>query len=213
MSGRSLTDIAAQNGLRKCESMSRYYNDELYHFGVKHRSGRYKWGSGERPYQSEGGVHTGKVSGNGFTARDSTAFSRAAAKAKYNAYTYAQPNIKQGKGKADKSAFEVTADRTSKALDSASSTIRSFHGLKSSAQDAQNAFKASKMSDEELRKVVQRRNLEDQYVRAMHDPAMDRGYDRAMAVLSLFGASASVMGGVAGIYSAFHNKVQIVDKD
>lgn len=210
-------DIAAQNGLRKCEPMSRYFNyaegDYLEHFGIKHRSGRYKWGSGERPFQGEGGVHTGKVSGNGFTARDSTGFSRAAAKAKYNAYTYAQPNIKQGKGKADKSAFEVTADRTSKALDSASGTIRSFHGLKSSAQDAQNAFKASKMSDEELRKVVQRRNLEDQYVRAMHDPAMDRGYDRAMAVLSLFGATTSVMGGAAGIYSAFHNKVQIVDKD
>lgn len=206
-------DIAAQNGLRKCEPMSRYYNDELYHFGIKHRSGRYKWGSGERPYQGEGGVHTGKVRGNGFTARDSTGFSRAAAKAKYNAYTYAQPNIKQGKGKADKSAFEVTADRTSKALDSASSTIRSFHGLKSSAQDAQNAFKASKMSDEQLRKVVQRRNLEEQYVRAMHDPSTDIGYDRAMAVLQLVGSGMTVVGGAAGIYSAFHNKVQIVDKD
>lgn len=194
--------------------MSRYYNEDyLEHFGIKHRSGRYKWGSGERPYQGEGGVHTGKVRGNGFTARDSTGFSRAAAKAKYNAYTYAQPNIKQGKGKADKSAFEVTADRTSKALDSASGTIRSFHGLKSSAQDAQNAFKASKMSDEELRKVVQRRNLEEQYVRAMHDPSTDIGYNRTMAVLQLVGSGATVLGGAAGIYSAFHNKVQIVDKD
>lgn len=26
---------------------------ELYHYGVKHRSGRYPYGSGERPYQSE----------------------------------------------------------------------------------------------------------------------------------------------------------------
>lgn len=25
---------------------------ELYHYGIKRRSGRYKWGSGERPYQS-----------------------------------------------------------------------------------------------------------------------------------------------------------------
>lgn len=24
---------------------------ELYHYGVKRRSGRYPWGSGERPYQ------------------------------------------------------------------------------------------------------------------------------------------------------------------
>lgn len=26
--------------------------DEIYHFGIKRRSGRYPWGSGERPYQS-----------------------------------------------------------------------------------------------------------------------------------------------------------------
>lgn len=27
--------------------------NELYHFGIKRRSGRYPWGSGDRPYQSE----------------------------------------------------------------------------------------------------------------------------------------------------------------
>lgn len=27
--------------------------DELYHYGIKRRSGRYPWGSGERPHQSE----------------------------------------------------------------------------------------------------------------------------------------------------------------
>lgn len=29
--------------------------DELYHFGIKRKSGRYPWGSGKRPYQSGGG--------------------------------------------------------------------------------------------------------------------------------------------------------------
>lgn len=29
------------------------YPRELYHFGIPHRSGRYPWGSGSRPYQSE----------------------------------------------------------------------------------------------------------------------------------------------------------------
>lgn len=28
-----------------------FYSYEIYHFGVKHRSGRYPYGSGERPYQ------------------------------------------------------------------------------------------------------------------------------------------------------------------
>lgn len=27
--------------------------DDLYHYGIKRRSGRYPWGSGERPHQSE----------------------------------------------------------------------------------------------------------------------------------------------------------------
>lgn len=27
-------------------------SNELYHFGIKRRSGRYQWGSGERPFQS-----------------------------------------------------------------------------------------------------------------------------------------------------------------
>lgn len=27
--------------------------NEIYHFGIKRRSGRYPWGSGDRPYQSE----------------------------------------------------------------------------------------------------------------------------------------------------------------
>lgn len=30
------------------------YSDELYHYGVKRRSGRYPWGSGDRPYQALG---------------------------------------------------------------------------------------------------------------------------------------------------------------
>lgn len=29
-----------------------YNKNEIYHFGIKRRSGRYPWGSGERPYQS-----------------------------------------------------------------------------------------------------------------------------------------------------------------
>lgn len=38
--------------------MNEFYNypvrpDEIYHFGIKRRSGRYPYGSGERPYQGE----------------------------------------------------------------------------------------------------------------------------------------------------------------
>ena len=30
--------------------------DELMHYGTKRHSGRYPWGSGENPYQHEGGI-------------------------------------------------------------------------------------------------------------------------------------------------------------
>lgn len=30
-------------------------SNELYHFGIPRRSGRYPWGSGDRPFQSSGG--------------------------------------------------------------------------------------------------------------------------------------------------------------
>lgn len=33
----------------------RVYHDDLIHFGIKRRSGRYPYGSGERPFQGEGG--------------------------------------------------------------------------------------------------------------------------------------------------------------
>lgn len=34
--------------------------NELYHFGIPRRSGRYPWGSGDRPFQSSGGKATKK---------------------------------------------------------------------------------------------------------------------------------------------------------
>lgn len=33
--------------------------NELYHYGLPRRSGRYKWGSGDRPFQRTGGIKTG----------------------------------------------------------------------------------------------------------------------------------------------------------
>ena len=38
--------------------------DELYHYGIPRRSGRYKWGSGERPFQSGGGPKAPKKKSN-----------------------------------------------------------------------------------------------------------------------------------------------------
>lgn len=42
---------------------------DIVHFGIKRRSGRYPWGSGERPYQSEGGGSSGSSDGIGSAIR------------------------------------------------------------------------------------------------------------------------------------------------
>lgn len=188
VSGRSLTDIAAQNGLRKCEPMSRYYNDELYHSGVKHRSGRFPWGSGKRPFQGEGGVKEGfkKIK------------------------PYFEPDLKEGKGKENKSAAEKAAQQTSKVFDSVSNMNRSLSNYFASGNDIKLYSQAKKMSDSELRTIINRRNLERQYVQAMQDPVTQRGYDRTNLVLQTLSTGAAIAGAGATIYSAgrtIYNKV------
>lgn len=38
--------------MNRIDYYKKKYSDELFHYGIKRRSGRYPWGSGERPYQS-----------------------------------------------------------------------------------------------------------------------------------------------------------------
>lgn len=177
-------DIAVQNGLRKCEPMSRYFNyaegDYLEHLGIKHRSGRYKWGSGERPFQSEGGVKEGfkKIK------------------------PYFEPDLKEGKGRENKSAVEKASQQTSKAIDSVSNMNRSLNNYYASANDIKLYSQAKKMSDSDLRAIINRRNLERQYVQVMQDPATQRGYDRANIVLQTLSTGAAIVGAGATIYSA-----------
>lgn len=47
--------------------------DEIYHFGIKRRSGRYPWGSGDRPYQSTEGTgskHKKNTSGEKYEVKE-----------------------------------------------------------------------------------------------------------------------------------------------
>lgn len=166
--------------------MSRYFNyaegDYLEHFGIKHRSGRFPWGSGERPFQGEGGV---KVK-------------EGIKKIK----PYFEPDLKEGKGKENKSAVEKSAQQTSNVLDSVSNMNRSLSNYYASGNDIKLYSQAKKMTDSELRAIINRRNLERQYVQAMQDPATQRGYDRANLVLQTLSTGAAVIGAGATIYSA-----------
>ena len=37
------------------------YQNELYHYGTPRHSGRYPWGSGERPYQGDGIIRSSRL--------------------------------------------------------------------------------------------------------------------------------------------------------
>ena len=192
-------DIAAQNGLRKCEPMPRYYNyaegDYLEHFGIKHRSGRYKWGSGERPFQGEGGVKEGKDGSKSGLEK---------------VQSYFEPDLKEGKGRENKSVVEKASQQASNAIDSVSAANRSYLNY----QSAKNAMKlyneAKEIPDDELRAIINRRNLERQYVQVMNDPATEIGYARADLILRGLSTGATVVGAGATVYSAariIHNRV------
>lgn len=202
-------DIVAQNGLRKCETMSRYYNDELYHFGIKHRSGRYKWGSGERPYQGEGGVKSGdsksKRSKAGQVALGVAIGAGAAAGAVGAKYgnKYIQPTIQAGKGKPNESFAEKSTKLTGNAISSIQATSRQLHDTAKITPDKATAEQMSKMSNKELQEVITRKNLEQQYLKAIEDPAAEAGYQRTQNILSVAATSATVLTAAAGIYSAY----------
>lgn len=179
--------------------MSRYFNyaegDYLEHFGIKHRSGRYKWGSGERPFQSEGGVKEGTDGNKSGLGK---------------VQSYFEPGLKEGKGRENKSVVETSAQQASNAIDSVSAANRSFINY----QSAKNAMKlyneAKGIPDDELRTIINRRNLERQYVQVMNDPATEIGYARADLILRAFSTGATVVGAGATVYSAariIHNRV------
>ncbi len=79
---------------------------------------------------------------------------------------------------------------------------RSLSNYYASGNDIKLYNQAKKMSDSELITIINRRNLERQYVQAMQDPATQRGYDRVDLVLRALSNGTAVIGADATIYSA-----------
>lgn len=174
--------------------MSRYYNDELSHYGMPRRSGRYKWGSGERPYQGDGpvgGIGVAHIGGKG------NPHIAASAGALF------QPNIATGKGKANVSAAERALNETNKGIESVKSTARQLHDTSKKNRPSSTQIKEVKnMTDDELRQYVNRKNLERQYYEAVKDPATNDGYNKIQNVLAVVGSVVSIAAGAATIYSS-----------
>lgn len=193
--------------------MGRYYDDYLEHFGVKHRSGRYKWGSGERPYQGEGGVPSGYskkkragavAKGVAIGAGVGAAGVAGAYAAKHNSKVagYLEPSLKNGKGNENASPLEKTASGINKSVQSIQSTSRQLHNTTYNPSKAERE-QVAKMSNKELQDVITRKNLERNYYQAIQDPAVESGYNTVQNILAVAGTIATIAGAGATIYSSY----------
>ena len=114
------------------------FNDHLAHYGLPRRSGRYKWGSGKDPYQSTGGKRSFKK----------------AAKAGERYIKSKLGSSKRAQKKAAK-AREKEENEKAKAL--------AKEQRKNKYRDEKAYVKS--LSDEELRKINSRDQMEIQYLK------------------------------------------------
>ena len=113
-------------------------NDHLAHYGLPRRSGRYKWGSGKDPYQSTGGKRSFKK----------------AAKAGEHYIQSKLGSSKRAQKKAEKKAAKAREkEDNEKAKEQRKNKYRN-----------EKAYVKS-LSDEELRKINTRDQLESQYLK------------------------------------------------
>lgn len=146
----------------------------IEHYGIPRRSGRYPWGSGDRPYQ-----------GSEPKAK--------AVKAKIDkALT---PSIKQGKDKPSISPAEKVLKETSKINDSSKELIKRKEEIRRRKTKREDL---SQYTNEELQKKIQRMNLERQYS-TLTDNDINPGYQKTMDVLDTFGDVLAIAASAVGI--------------
>ena len=148
----------------------------LMHVGNEN-SGRYRRGSGERPYQ-----HVA----NKFLAR----------------------NIKGGKDKPLTSLAEKTVNDAQKGVVAGKQAVKTFDKVKNKKKREQKyleaAEKVSKMSDQEIRDIVNRKNLEKSYIDSLDINTLTKGEQKALDILDVTGDIVGVLGGVVGIAAGLY---------
>lgn len=170
-------------------------SNELYHYGMPRRSGRYPYGSGDRPYQ-HGSVR--KKSGNDLSdieTKDLKAYNnRRKAEEEYRRWQKKDQNKEEGVDKLENisnisnnvnNAFNNTSQRINDAF-------REEHRKQKSSIDLSN------MSDDELRRIVNRMNLERQY-RDLAPTVISDGEKRLNQVMSVIGPTLSTTASVLAI--------------
>lgn len=118
---------------------------------------------------------------------------------KKSAYSRAfEPNIKNGKDKPNTSAVQNIAKESNNIVENASRGVSAYNRLsRNKRQEPIN------MSDEELRRRINRLNMEKQY-RYLKSENTRSGYEKAKDVLEVIGSMTAIAASVAGIASTVY---------
>lgn len=117
-------------------------NDHLAHYGMPRRSGRYKWGSGKDPYQSTGGKRSLK-------------------KAAQNGERYIKSKLGSSKRAQRKAERKASKAREKEENEKAKALAKEQRKNKYRNEKAY----VKSLSDEELRKINTREQMESQYLK------------------------------------------------
>lgn len=143
-------------------------------------SGRYAFGSGKRPHQ-----HVSDTASRLF-----------------------ERNIKAGKDKPNTSLAEKAASDAGKAVEGGKNAVKTYDKVrhKKTREDAyKKAYEeASKMSDQEMRAIVNRKNLEKQYVDSLNINTLTKGEQTALDILDVAGDIIGAVGGAVMIAATVH---------
>lgn len=157
----------------------------LVHIGNKN-SGRYPRGSGERPYQHSGGASVRATKGKLPQKGKSGMFDQ---------------TIKGGKDKPNISPAEQMIKQLGKIAESSSDIVKASERIQKGKGNSDSP--AKKMSDEELRKAINRMELERRYDSLSANDTYD-GFQKATDILSIVGGVVGIAGGLATIYAVTH---------
>lgn len=137
-------------------------NEELYHYGIKRKSGRYPWGSGKEPYQSNPAMAKKAASANASKAPAKSAAKVASASKNFSK----RPETfweKRRKAQAAKQREKAKAAKAKAKVKEAKA-----NETKPVSQ------KAKEMSDEDLVRAINRLRLEQTYLSMVAPPVQQK---------------------------------------
>jgi hypothetical protein len=166
---------------------------ELYHFGIPRKSGRYPFGSGDRPFQGLGSSTRKKyINEDGSLTKEGEE-----QKKKYvtaNTYNKAKNTYYNNKKNEADQATQIGR----KTIDSSRAALRIIDRATRKETEAPDL---SKMTNQELQQAVNRMNLEQSYLRLMNNgTAKSKGRQFVEDVLDTAGDALTIGGSAAAIY-------------